>query len=136
MGDGIMALFGADDATDASLRAIRAGLEMLDLVELVIRPYLDAIYGRTFEIGIGIHFGEAVVGSIGARNRKTETAIGDAVNFASRIESANKEAHTNLLISDDTYNEVNLHVRIGKTTRVAVKGKTGEHMLYEVTGLT
>lgn len=46
-----------------------------------------------------------------------------------------KEARTHLLISDDTYNEVREHVRIGKTTRMMVKGKTGEHMLYEVIGL-
>jgi class 3 adenylate cyclase len=39
------------------------------------------------------------------------------------------------LISDDTYNQVKDRVHIGKTTRVMVKGKTGEHMLYEVVGL-
>jgi adenylate cyclase len=136
MGDGIMALFGVDDPTDAPLRAVRAGLDMLDAVDQSVRPYFEAIYGRVFDIGIGIHYGEAVVGTIGARNRKTQTAIGDAVNFASRIESANKEAGTRLLISDDTFNAVQEAVQVGKTTRVMVKGKTGEHTLYEVVGLT
>lgn len=135
MGDGIMALFGVDDPTDAPLRAVRAGLDMLEVVDRSIRPYFEAIYGRIFDIGIGIHYGEAVVGTIGARNRKTETAIGDAVNFASRIESANKEAGTRLLVSDDAFCEVQNFVQVGKTTRVMVKGKTGEHMLYEVVGL-
>jgi len=134
MGDGIMALFGVHDSSGAPLNAVRAALEMLAVVD-DLKPYMQVTYGKTFEIGIGIHYGEAVVGTIGAHNQKTETAIGDAVNFASRIESANKEAHTNLLISDDTYAEVKPYVRIGKTTRVAVKGKSGEHMLYEVTGL-
>jgi adenylate cyclase len=136
MGDGIMALFGVDDPTDAPLRAVRAGLDMLDAVDRSIRPYFEAIYGRVFDIGIGIHYGEAVVGTIGARNRKTQTAIGDAVNFASRIESANKEAGTRLLVSDDAFCEVQNFVQVGKTTKVTVKGKTGEHMLYEVVGLT
>jgi adenylate cyclase len=135
MGDGIMALFGVDDPTDAPLRAVRAGLDMLDAVDQSIRPYFEAIYARVFDIGVGIHYGEAVVGTLGARNNKTETAIGDAVNFASRIESANKEAGTRLLISDDTYNEVQDYVQVGKTTRMMVKGKTGEHMLYEVVGV-
>lgn len=135
MGDGIMALFGVDDPTDAPLRAVRAGLDMLDAVDRYIRPYFEAIYARVFDIGVGIHYGEAVVGTLGARNNKTETAIGDAVNFASRIESANKEAGTRLLISDDTYNEVQDYVQVGKTTRMMVKGKTGEHMLYEVVGV-
>ncbi len=135
MGDGIMALFGVDDSTDAPIRAVRAGLDMLKVVDDSIRPYFEAIYGKIFDIGVGIHYGEAVVGTIGARNRKTQTAIGDAVNFASRIESANKDAGTRLLISDDTFNEVQMQVEVGKTTRVMVKGKTGEHMLYEVVSL-
>jgi adenylate cyclase len=135
MGDGIMALFGVDDPTDAPLRAVRAGLDMLDVVDRSIRPYFEAIYAKVFDIGVGIHYGEAVVGTIGARNRKTQTAIGDAVNFASRIESANKEAKTRLLISDDAFHQVENAVTVGKTTRVMVKGKTGEHMLYEVVGL-
>lgn len=135
MGDGIMALFGLDDDPQAALNAVRAGLGMLEMVEQSIKPYTEAIYGNSFEIGIGIHYGTAVVGTIGARDSKTETAIGDSVNFASRIESANKEAGTNLLISDDTYAQIKDYVKIGRTTRVMVKGKTGEHMLYEVVGL-
>jgi len=135
LGDGIMALFGVDNPKDAPLRAVRAGLDMLTVIDRSIRPYFEAIYGRDFDIGIGIHYGEAVVGTIGARNRKTQTAIGDSVNFASRIESVNKEAGTRLLISDDTLKMVRNAVQVGKTTRVMVKGKTGEHMLYEVVGL-
>lgn len=135
MGDGVMALFGVDDPTDAPLRAVRAGLDMLKVVDESIRPYFEAIYARVFDIGVGIHYGEAVVGTIGARNRKTQTAIGDAVNFASRIESANKEAQTRLLISDDTFHQVQNQVRVGKTTSVAVKGKSGEYRLYEIVGI-
>jgi adenylate cyclase len=66
---------------------------------------------------------------------KRETVIGDSVNFASRIESANKELGTHLLISDDTYMQVRNRVIVGKSMAVSVKGKTGEHMLYEVVGL-
>lgn len=134
IGDGIMALFGVHDSTDAPLNAVKAGLNMLEMVEK-FKPYMQTHYHRMFEIGIGVHYGEAVVGTIGAHNQKTETAIGDAVNFASRIESANKEAGTRFLISDDTYHQVKDQVVIGKTTRVSVKGKTGEHTLYEVVGL-
>ncbi len=134
MGDGIMALFGVDGQPEAALRAVKAGLGMLDAVE-DLKPYLRNTYERTFEIGIGIHYGEAVVGPIGASGMKVMTAIGDAVNFASRIESANKEAETRLLISDDTYQIVKPHVTVGKTTCVTLKGKSGEYELREVTGL-
>jgi adenylate cyclase len=134
MGDGIMALFGVDGQPDAALRAVRAGLGMLEAVEN-FKPYLKNTYHKTFDIGIGIHYGEAVVGPIGASNMKTMTAIGDAVNFASRIESANKDAGTRLLISEDTYDTVHDSITIGRTTRVQLKGKSGDYALYEVLGM-
>ncbi|MCI0488654.1 MAG: adenylate/guanylate cyclase domain-containing protein [Blastocatellia bacterium] len=134
IGDGIMALFGLEDPKGAALQATRAGLDMLEAVAR-LRPYLKSIYTKSFQIGIGIHYGEVVVGAIGAPGRKRVTAIGDAVNFASRIESANKQAGTALLISDDTYAQVKDRVRVGKTIRVQVPGKTGEHTLYEIIGM-
>jgi adenylate cyclase len=134
MGDGIMALFGVDGQPDAALRAVRAGLGMLDELER-LKPYLLSTYHKTFEIGIGVHFGEAVVGPIGARTSKTITAIGDAVNFASRIESANKDAGTRFLISADTYNLLSDKLVTGKQTCVSLKGKSGQYELVEVLGL-
>lgn len=134
MGDGLMALFGVDGQPDAPLRAVRAGLGMLQATE-GLKPYLQASYGRVFDIGVGIHHGEAVVGPVGSNDRKTITAIGDAVNFASRIESANKEVGTRLLVSEAVYRQVAPRVTVGRTAHVHVKGKTGEHALYEITGL-
>lgn len=133
-GDGLMALFGMNDPAEAPLQAVRAGLGMLEAVER-LKPYLENVYSKSFQIGIGIHYGEAVVGEIGAENLKRVTAIGDAVNLASRIESANKQAGTRLLISEETYNEVKGRVSIGRTIRVALPGKSGEYALYEVIGL-
>jgi adenylate cyclase len=135
MGDGLMALFDGDQAQEVVLRSIKAGLGMLDgLAQL--RPYFQDTYAKTLDIGIGLHYGQVVLGNLGSPRSKRITVIGDSVNFASRIESANKEAGTRFLISDDTYEYVKDAVQIGKTIRVSVKGKTGEHDLYEVTGLT
>lgn len=135
MGDGLMALFGVDGREGAPIRAVRAALAMLEVTRTKTAPYLLASYGRSFDIGIGIHWGEAVVGPIGSSDHKTITAIGDAVNFASRIESANKEVGTQLLISGAVLREVAGRVAVGKTAKVHVKGKTGEHELHEVMGL-
>jgi adenylate cyclase len=134
MGDGLMALFGMKDQTSAALNAVRAGLEMIDAMEL-LKPYLEMTYSRTFEIGIGIHFGEVVVGAIGGQSLRRVTAIGDAVNLASRIEAANKKAGTRLLVSAETYEEVKDHVRVGNTVCVSLPGKTGEYSLREIVGL-
>lgn len=135
MGDGLMALFGLDNEEGAPLRAVTAGLEMIAATGQ-LKPYLEAIYSRTFEIRVGIHYGEAVVGAIGAQSLRRVTAIGDAVNLASRIEAANKSAGTSLLISEETYNEVKDRVLTGKTTRAILPGKKGEYTLYEVISLT
>jgi adenylate cyclase len=134
IGDGIMALFGVENPEGAALNAVKAGLDMLDEVDR-FKDYVRATYKHEFEIGIGVHYGEAVVGMIGASNKKKETAIGDSVNFASRIESANKEAGTRFLISEDTYNQLADQVQIGKQSCLSVKGKSGQYNLYEVVGV-
>ena len=135
MGDGLMALFGMENESGAALQAVKAGVEMLAATEH-LKPYLEAIYSRSFQIGVGIHYGEVVVGAIGAQSLRRVTAIGDAVNLASRIEAANKQAGTRLLISQETYNEVKDQVHLGKTIRATLPGKKGEYALYEVIGLT
>lgn len=134
MGDGLMALFGVDGQPEPEMRAVRAGLGMLAANE-ALKPYLLASYGRAFDIGVGIHVGEAVVGPVGSSDRKTMTAIGDAVNFASRVESITKEVGAKLLVSEAVLRAVSGHVETGRTAHVTVKGKTGEHTLHEILGL-
>jgi adenylate cyclase len=134
MGDGLMALFGVDNPQDASLHAVKAGVGMLEAME-EFKPYLQQLYGRTFEVGIGIHIGDAVVGTIGTLGAKRTTAIGDAVNLASRIESANKKIGTRLLISTDVYNETKAHINTKGPIRLVLPGKSGEYSLHEVLGL-
>ncbi len=87
IGDGLIALFGVEDSDEAMLNAVKAGLEMFAVVE-ELNPYLEGMYGRHFQIWIGMHFGEVVVGTIGVADMTKVVAIGDAVNFASRIKDA------------------------------------------------
>ena len=76
-----------------------------------------------------------VAGKLGVPGNKKMTVIGDAVNFASRIEAANKKAGTKFLISEDTYALLKDRVRVGRRVRLPLPGKSGEYNLYEVTGL-
>ncbi|MBR0966098.1 adenylate/guanylate cyclase domain-containing protein [Bradyrhizobium diazoefficiens] len=95
LGDGFLALFGAPlEASDAAHRAVAAGREML-----IAMDRINAETSWPLRIGIGIHFGEVVAGNIGSPRRKEYTVIGDTVNFASRLESLNKEFGSQLLIS-------------------------------------
>jgi adenylate cyclase len=95
LGDGFLALFGAPlAAADAAHRAVAAGREMLDAMDVI-----NAGSSWPLRIGIGIHFGEVVAGNIGSPRRKEYTVIGDTVNFASRLEALNKDFGSQLLIS-------------------------------------
>lgn len=134
VGDRLLAVFENDSPGAAALDAIKAGLEMLATIERM-QPYLEQNYGQNLQIGIGIHCGTVVVGTIGSATQKTEMIIGDAVNFASRIEAANKESGTNILISEAVYEYVKKVIHYRQSLHLMVRGKRGQHQLFEVTGL-
>jgi len=134
MGDGFMALFECENPGRDSLKAVRAGLDLLAAVAK-FQPYLQELFQQSFQVRLGLHFGQVVAGRLGVPGNKKLTVIGDAVNFASRIETANKQAGTQFLISEDTYSLVRDRVRVGRAIRVPLPGKSGEYSLYEVTGL-
>jgi adenylate cyclase len=96
LGDGFLAMFGAPiDDPAAAANAVAAAREMLRAME-------ESNDGHAWpiRIGIGIHIGEAVTGTVGSPRRKEYTVIGDTVNLASRLESLNKELGSQLLVSD------------------------------------
>jgi adenylate cyclase len=133
-GDRLMALFGADGQPDAALRAVRAALGMLDAAKKV-EEYLMTSHGRAFDVGIGVHHGEAVVGPVGWMETKLVSALGGAVDVASRCEAANEELGSRLVVSEPMYRAVEEKVVVGRTARVTAQGKTGEHALYEITAV-
>lgn len=99
IGDGIMAFFGAPQTLpNPSLSAFNAAKSMLERVthlnETLVAEGIPPI-----EIGIGLHYGDSVVGHVGSATRHEYTAIGDTVNLASRFESLTKEVGCPLLFS-------------------------------------
>lgn len=97
LGDGFLALFGAALADPAAAaNALNAGRAML----LAVDDWNRSHPGRALKIGIGIHIGEAITGSIGSPRRKEYTAIGDTVNLAARLEQLTKETGARLLLSE------------------------------------
>jgi adenylate cyclase len=134
IGDALMVLFGAPIAKpDDPDRAVQAAFAMRgELVKL--NKELKASSPRTFSpvrIGIGIHTGEVVAGSIGSTNRLEYTVIGDAVNLASRIEGLTKLFKTDILISEETLRELKRTYPLSKLPRTNVKGKKGGVIVYK-----
>jgi len=101
IGDAIMAFWGAPlDDPEHAKNAVACALEMADTL-LAFKAELGEL-GKSFDVGIGVHSGPAVVGLIGSERRREYTSIGDTVNLASRIEGLTKEAGRRILVSRET----------------------------------
>lgn len=104
LGDGLLAIFGAPVALEQpGCAAVQAATEISKRLR-ALNHLLEATGVPAMKIGIGIHAGDVVVGSIGAPKHKLEyTVIGDPVNVASRIEQLNKSMGTEILISEEVF---------------------------------
>jgi adenylate cyclase len=113
LGDGLMALFGAPlPHADHAERAVRAGLEMLELVAGFNRDQA-ARDKPEIRIGVGIASGQVIAGYTGTERRVTYTCVGDTVNLAAHL-----EAHTKVLGEPILIDE---HARAGLSSAVRVK---------------
>lgn len=100
LGDGFLAVFGAPLADPkAADDALAAGRAMLAAVE----RWNEARPQWRLRVGIGIHLGEAVTGTVGSPRRKEYTVIGDTVNLAARLEQLTKETGAQLLVSSSVH---------------------------------
>ena len=134
IGDAILAIFGLKESRQQILRTVNTGLQMLKAMD-EFKKYLKDAYDRTFDMRIGIHNGEVIVGSVGYGDDKKLTVIGDVVNIASRIEATNKDAGTRLLISENAYSQVKDSIEIDNYLRLKLRGSSNLITLYEVSNL-
>ena len=101
IGDAIMAEFGTPVSyEDNCRRAVMAAYEMRDALESVEMGDLVMPDGMKFNIGIGIHYGDVIVGSIGSKDKTDYSVIGDNVNLASRLEGLTKTYGVQILVSE------------------------------------
>jgi len=97
MGDGLMAFFGAPEGLPEPSRAAFQAARAMFAALAALNQELAAEGRAPLAIGVGLHFGEVAVGYVGSAARHQYTAIGDAVNLASRVEGLTKEAGFPLL---------------------------------------
>jgi adenylate cyclase len=131
IGDCIMAIWGAplDDAEHAK-HAVACALDMADTLQAFKRE-LGESAPPSFDVGIGIHSGPAVVGLMGSQRRQEYTAIGDTVNLASRIEGLTKDAGRRILVSRETKELCGGEFDFVFCGSYKVKGRVQEVELFE-----
>ena len=131
LGDAVMAWYNAPlPQADHTLRAVRSALAIRAAVaalhaEMPVEAHLD--------FGVGIHYGDAVLGWIGTEKRLEYTAIGDSVNTTKRIQE--NCARNQILISRDAYDRVKDQIEARPFVPLSVKGKTHPLEVYEVLGV-
>ncbi|MDP1713325.1 MAG: adenylate/guanylate cyclase domain-containing protein [Anaerolineales bacterium] len=131
MGDAIMAWFNAPvPQPDHTLRAVKTALAIRASVENL---YKELPQDAHLAFGVGIHYGDAVLGLIGTDKRLEYTAISDSVNTAKRIQE--NSANNQILISKDAYERVKKQVEAKPHAEMKVKGKVHPLEVFTVLGL-
>ena len=133
VGDEIMALFGAPvDMPDAPLKAVHCAIEMQKALREFNRTRL-AENQEPIKIGIGINTGRVITGAIGSSRTLQYTAIGDAVNTASRLCGQAKAGE--IILSENTMRMVAPHVDAIALGEVELKNRRQPVKIYNVLGL-
>jgi len=136
IGDAVMAIWGAplDDAK-AEERAVEAALDCFAALAEFNTAVVEGEYGmKPIGTRIGLNTGIAIVGNMGSSSRLNYTVTGDTVNLAARLEGANKEYGSCIMISEDTAAGLDDRFVLKRLDRLVVKGKKEPVTVYAVVG--
>jgi adenylate cyclase len=144
IGDAVMAVFGipfphtkAEEIQQDAIDAVYAAISMQERLVL-LNQELEGLGKPAIRIGIGIHTGLLVAGSIGGYQRLNYSVLGDAVNIAARLEQLNKNIQEGnpyqILISETTFQLVNQHFSTQKVQQLSLRGRQQLTMIYAITG--
>jgi adenylate cyclase len=131
-GDGLLALYGLESPLPAACRAaLQGAAEMQARIEQ-LNTNLAADLGEPLRIGIGIHAGVAIVGTMGPPDAPIYSAIGDMVNTAARLEGMTKAYGCVLVVSETALREAGLEPGGANLHQVRVRGKNERLAVYAV----
>jgi adenylate cyclase len=132
IGDGIMALFGVDSGIEAGCRAALAAAAAMSARLVHLNEVLGADLTQPLRIGIGIHAGPAIVGEMGFGHAVSVTAIGDAVNTASRLEAMTKETGVQLIVSEEVARHAAADLDRFPALEIIVRGRTQPLKIHNI----
>jgi adenylate cyclase len=136
IGDAILAVWGhvkSEGPAQDSILAIEAALLMRESLRRLNTEWTGRGL-RTFEMGIGVNFGEVIFGNIGSSRKMEPTVIGDAVNVTSRLEGLTKEYGRDLLIGEGAADLAGDSFTFQFVDKVTMKGKTKPLRIFSVVG--
>ena len=140
IGDGVMAVFDdrIDPARPHARRALLAALGMA-VAAHQFRGWLDERFADrglpAFAIGVGVNEGEVMMCSVGSREAREYTAIGDTVNLASRLEGKTRELGWSVIASQATLAAAGAGIEPGRSLTLWVKGRSAPVDAVEITGM-
>jgi adenylate cyclase len=123
IGDGVMALFGLDRGVDAGCREALAASRAMSLRLQRLNELLAADLVEPLRIGIGIHVGGAIIGEMGYGRAVSLTAVGDAVNIASRLEGLARDNSAELVVSETVLAHAGLALSDTPAQELEIRGR-------------
>ena len=124
IGDAVMAFWNAPNKVDNhEFVAVKTAMEIVKEIDVLNQKWKSEGKKFIFKTRIGINSGEVIVGNIGSTNRINYTVTGDPVNLASRLEMANKQYNTKILVGENVYNKTKESIDYNYIDTVKVKGK-------------
>ncbi len=132
MGDAMMALYGAPiDIPDKEKEACRTALKIVERMDAVRKEFIKE--GKPdVKMGVGVNVGEAIVGNMGSEKRFNYSAIGDAINTASRLEGLTRKYGVRIVASDKIFEKAGDEFLFRLLDIVKVKGKHQGVKIYEL----
>jgi adenylate cyclase len=123
IGDGVMALFGLDSGPAEGCRqALAAAKEMAQRLQSLNRTLAQEL-PEPLRMGIGIHTGPAIVGEMGYGTAVSITAVGDAVNTASRLEALTKSYQCELVVSEAVLRRAGIEAKDAPRHEIEIRGR-------------
>jgi len=132
IGDAVMTFWNAPNKVDNhEFVAVKTAMEIVKEIDVLNQKWKSEGKKFIFKTRIGINSGEVIVGNIGSTNRINYTVTGDPVNLASRLEMANKQYNTKILVGENVYNKTKESIDYNYIDTVKVKGKEVYVKVYQ-----